>query len=105
MCFRFLDCNALFNMSVQYERMADELPQTDDYPEPERPEIFFMQVANVRGRKWPRAIGVVQIVIGVLIALLGRCIGLDKKKKLGGGDFVGFIISVIMLKTFYCCLF
>ena len=98
MCFRFLDCNALFNMSVQYERMADELPQTDDYPEPERPEIFFMQVANVRGRKWPRAIGVVQIVIGMLIALLGRCIGLDN-------FVVGFIISVIMLKTFYCCLF
>ena len=59
-------------MSVQYEPVIDELSQTDEYPE--RPEIFFMRVANLRGRKWPRAIGIVQIVVGILIALLGRCL-------------------------------
>ena len=59
-------------MSVQvpYEPVIDEL--SDEYRE-ERPELFFMRAANRRGQKWPRSIGVVQIVIGFLLALLGKC--------------------------------
>ena len=58
-------------MSVQYEHIIDEVSsQTEDYPE--RPEIFFMQHANRRGLRWPRAIGIVQIVVGILIAFCGK---------------------------------
>lgn len=57
-------------MSVPYEPVIDELAQTDDYPH-ERPEIFFMQAANRRGQKWPRSIGIVQIIVGILLSLLG----------------------------------
>ncbi|XP_070208269.1 uncharacterized protein [Littorina saxatilis] len=56
-------------MSVQYEPVIDELSQSEDFPE--RPELYFMQASNRRGRKWPRAIGLVQIIVGFLIALLG----------------------------------
>jgi hypothetical protein len=60
-------------MSIQYEPVIDELGASDDYPD-ERPEIFFMRTSNRRGQKWPRSIGIVQIIVGILIGFLGTCI-------------------------------
>ncbi|KAK7475583.1 hypothetical protein BaRGS_00033172, partial [Batillaria attramentaria] len=54
-------------MSLQYEPVIDEL--SDEYPD--RPELYFMRSSHRRERRWPRVIGIVQIIVGVLIAFLG----------------------------------
>lgn len=54
-------------MSVQYEPVIDELSGEMS----DTSDVYFMRSSGEQRKRWPRIIGIVQIIIGFLIAFLG----------------------------------
>ena len=62
-------------MSVQrHQDLVEEASDDDDDAEMEmtQAQILYAQM-HARGKHWPKAIGVVEIVTGMLLVLLGQC--------------------------------
>ncbi|XP_076456763.1 uncharacterized protein LOC143291061 [Babylonia areolata] len=59
-------------MSVQYQRMIDEVLQSENSASfSGGPDLIFMRTADRQDVRWPKAIGLAQIVLGLVIAFFG----------------------------------
>ncbi|CAG5122801.1 unnamed protein product [Candidula unifasciata] len=94
-------------MSLQQEQQISE--DDDDDVQLTRQEIVFSQM-RARGSKWPKAIGVVEIIIGFILSILGALeifiipmseskdgsnqVVMDKTNSYGAGFFAGLVMVI-----------
>ncbi|BFZ21115.1 hypothetical protein BsWGS_24154 [Bradybaena similaris] len=94
-------------MSLQHEQQISE--EDDDDVELTRREIVFSQM-SARGTKWPKAIGVVEIIVGFILSILGaleifiipmsesedgtHLVMMNKTNSYGAGFFAGLVMVI-----------